>query len=338
MSARAAIFAPAGTRLSADEARFFAQAEPWGFILFARNVDNPNQLRRLTGDLRKSVGRDAPVLIDQEGGRVARMRSPHWQEWLAPLDLVAGLPDPAAQARAITSRYRVIASELRRVGIDANCAPVLDIATAQTHPFLRNRCLGESAVQVVRNGRAAADALLAGGVLPIVKHAPGHGRATQDSHKDLARSDAPLAVLQAEDFAPFAALADMPLAMTGHILFPALDAENCATFSPVILRYLRQTLGFGGLLISDDLSMEALQGDIGSRAARALAAGCDIVLHCNGRLDEMAIIAAIAPVLDGAVAQRAARALAMRRTPEPCDLPAMLAEAHRFEHEVPHAR
>ncbi|MEX0970648.1 MAG: glycoside hydrolase family 3 N-terminal domain-containing protein [Paracoccaceae bacterium] len=338
MSARAAIFAPAGPQLGPDEARFFAQAEPWGFILFARNVESPDQLRRLTADLRKSVGRDAPVLIDQEGGRVARMRSPHWQEWLPPLDLVARLPDPAAQARAIAARYRVIADELRRVGVDANCAPVLDIATPQTHPFLRNRCLGESAAQVARNGRAAADALLAGGVLPIIKHAPGHGRATQDSHLSLAQSDAPLELLAATDFAPFAALADMPLAMTGHILFPALDAENCATFSPVILRYLRHTLGFNGVLISDDLSMAALQGDIGQRAERALAAGCDIALHCNGKLDEMAMIAALAPVLDGAAAQRAARALAMRRKPEPCDLPAMLAEAHGFEHEVPHAR
>jgi len=337
MKISAAILGCSGPRLHPDERRFFAQANPWGFILFARNVENPDQLARLTADLRDAVGRDAPILIDQEGGRVARMRAPHWQEWLPPLDLVTKL-DPDAQTRAISTRYRVIAAELRDVGIDVNCAPTLDIATPQTHPFLRNRCLGENAAQVARNGRAAATALLAGGVLPIIKHAPGHGRAVQDSHQTLATSPATLEQLQNEEFAPFAALADLPLTMTGHILFPAMDPDNCATFSPKILRHLRIGLGFNGLLISDDLSMEALDGDLAQRTTRALAAGCDVALHCNGKLDEMLMVVASAGPLTDIAAQRAARALAMRRKPEKCDLRAILAEAQSYESEVPHAR
>lgn len=337
MSARAVIFGCAGPELSVCEAAFFADTQPWGFILFARNVETPAQLRRLTRDLRAAVGREAPILIDQEGGRVARLRPPHWQDWVPPLDVVQAQPDAARQTAALHSRYRVIAAELRAIGIDANCAPVLDVARPDTHPFLRNRCLGTDAAQVAQNGRAAALAMLAGGVLPIIKHAPGHGAAQQDSHTALAVSSGTLDALRSQDFAPFAALADMPMAMTGHVLYPALDPDNCATFSRIVLTYLRHQLGFGGLLISDDLSMRALAGDLPGRAERALAAGCDVALHCSGDMDEMQLVAAVCPVLAGASAQRAARALACRRTPELVDLPALIATAHAFEGKVNYA-
>ena len=196
----------AGPDLTAAERDFFRAADPWGFILFGRNIDTPERLRRLTADLRAAVGRDAPVLIDQEGGRVQRMRAPHWTDWPAPLDQAAN------GDRAIWLHHHLMARELQAMGIDADCAPVLDIARDDTHPFLKNRCLGADAATVTRLGRIAADAMLAAGVLPVVKHMPGHGRARVDSHKDLPVVDAPLAELMATDFAPFRALADLPKA------------------------------------------------------------------------------------------------------------------------------
>jgi beta-N-acetylhexosaminidase len=311
--ARAVVFGCAGPELAAAERTFLAAADPWGFILFARNIGSPEQVRRLTGALREAVGRDAPVLVDQEGGRVARLRGPDWREWAPALDECARLPDRAQRARAMCLRYRLIAGELRAVGIDVNCAPVLDLLRPETHAVLRSRCYGADPAEVAAIGRAVADGLAAGGVLPVMKHVPGHGRAAVDSHLELPRVTAGRDALAA-DFAPFRALADLPIAMTAHVVYAALDPEAPATQSPAVVRVIRHALGFGGLLLTDDVSMAALRGGLADRAGRALAAGCDVVLHCNGDMGEMAELAAAVPELTGEAASRAQAALA-RRTP-----------------------
>lgn len=325
MAVSATVLGCAGPTLAAAEAAFFRDAEPWGFILFARNVESPEQLRRLTGDLRAAVGRDAPIFVDQEGGRVQRLRAPHWREYLPPLDQVAATAGPGME-RGIFLRYQLIALELRAIGIDANCAPSADLATPQTHAFLRNRCFSDHAETVIRAARAAADGLFAGGVLPVVKHMPGHGRATLDSHHDLPRVTAPLDVLEASDFICFRALVDLPMAMTAHLVFTALDPERPATVSPEVIGYIRDRIGFGGLLISDDLSMQALAGTLDDRAARAVAAGCDIALHCNGARAEMAAVVAGAGALCGAALRRAHAALARRPAATAGDTEALAAE------------
>ncbi len=317
MGARAVILGCGGTALTATERRFFADAAPWGFILFARNVADPAQLRRLTAELRDCVGRDAPVLIDQEGGRVARLRAPDWREWAPALDECERLPGPDLRARAMYLRYRLIAAELRSVGIDVNCAPVLDVIQPSTHPVLRNRCYGSDPAEVAATGRAVAEGLLAGGVLPVMKHMPGQGRAALDSHLDLPVVTADPAALAA-DFAPFRALADLPLAMTAHVVYAALDAEAPATQSATLVRLMREEIGFDGLLMTDDLSMKALTGGFAARVRSALAAGCDMVLHCNGDAGEMAEVASAAPLLTGKAAARAEAALA-RRLGDPAD-------------------
>ncbi|AMY69771.1 beta-N-acetylhexosaminidase [Frigidibacter albus] len=325
MAVGATILGCLGTGLSASEAAFFRDADPFGFILFARNIENPQQVARLTASLRAAVGRDAPVMVDQEGGRVQRLRAPHWYEWLPPLDQMAATREGAA-ARAVWLRYRLIAEELRACGIDANCAPTADIACAQTHPFLHNRCFGTDAATVTLAARACAEGLLAGGVLPVMKHLPGHGRASADSHQSLPRVDASRADLLANDFAPFAALADLPMAMTAHIVFTALDADRPATASPLMISLIRQEIGFGGLLMTDDIGMHALTGGFGARAAAALAAGCDLVLHCNGDMAEMQAVAAASGCLTPAATTRAQAALAQRGKPAPIDSTALRAE------------
>ena len=324
MALSATVLGCGGADLSADEAAFFRDAAPWGFILFARNVDTPDQLRRLTGDLRDAVGRDAPILIDQEGGRVQRLRAPHWREYLPPLDQVA--MTGAAMERGIYLRYRLIAGELRDAGIDVDCAPTADIATSGTHPFLRNRCFSDDPGTVIRAARAAAQGLTDGGVLPVVKHMPGHGRATLDSHHELPRVTAPLEELEATDFRCFAGLADLPMAMTAHIVFDALDPDAPATASPAAIAYIRDRIGFAGLLMSDDLSMQALSGTLAERAGRAIAAGCDIALHCNGKMEEMEGVVAAAGTLSGLAKTRAEAALAGRRAPSAIDSSALAAE------------
>ena len=323
--AGAAIFGCAGPVLSPAEATFFRTADPWGFILFARNIESAAQVIRLTNDLRAAVGRDAGVLIDQEGGRVQRLRPPLARDWLPPLDQVRASPRDRA-ARGLYLRYRIIAAELRGLGIDANCAPVADIAGPGTHPFLRNRCLGETAAEVAAHARAVAEGLAGGGVVPALKHAPGHGRAGTDSHKGLPRVTATRAELEATDFAPFAALADLPMAMTAHVVYPALDPDRPATLSPVVIDLLRHRIGLTGLLLTDDISMGALSGSVAARSAAARAAGCDIVLHCNGDAAEMAAVADAAGTLEGAAAARADAALAARHSPAPVDMAALEAE------------
>lgn len=314
------IFGCAGPRLTSAEARFFAKVDPWGFILFARNVETPDQLRALTAALRDAVGRDAPIFIDQEGGRVARLRPPHWRDWPPPLDHVAGLSDDDAE-QVLWLRYRVICDELLSLGIDGNCAPLADVAVPETHPFLRNRCYGTDPVSVAGRARAVADAHRAGGVLPVLKHIPGHGRGTVDSHLGLPVVTEDRAALD-QDFAPFRAVADLPLAMTAHVTYTALD-DLPATQSPEVIRLIREDLGFAGLLMTDDISMEALGGDLVTRSEVSLAAGCDLVLHCNGRLDEMTQIAGLGPMTPAAQG-RADRALTARMAPDPFDATAAL--------------
>jgi beta-N-acetylhexosaminidase len=324
----AAILGVPGPELLPTERAFLREAAPWGFILFARNVVDPGQLRRLTAGLRAAVGRDAPVFVDQEGGRVARLGPPHWRAW-PPARAEAARAGPDL-ARAMWLRSRLIAAELRAVGIDGNCAPVADIATPGTHPVLADRCYGDSLPAVAAAARAVAEGLLAGGVLPVVKHIPGHGRAMADSHLDLPVVDAPLADLRARDFAAFAGLADLPLAMTAHVAYSALDRHAPATVSPAVIAAIRGEMGFAGLLMTDDISMRALDGSLATRSAAALAADCDLVLHCNGDLSEMAEVAAVAGRLEGAAARRAEAALAARRPPEPADLAALAAEYDRI--------
>lgn len=319
----AAIFGLLGPEMSASERSFFRDADPFGFILFARNIENPDQVVRLTSDLRNAVGRDAPILIDQEGGRVQRMRGPHWRDWTPPLD--ATIAAGADAARVLGLRARLIAEELRAVGIDANCAPVADIAGPDTHPFLRNRCYGETPAQVCNIARAVADAHLAAGVLPVMKHLPGHGRATADTHHDLPTVPASRAELAAHDFAPFKALADLPMAMTAHIIFSAYDSLP-ATQSPEMIRVIRQEIGFQGLLMTDDLNMQALSGDLAMRTRASMDAGCDIALHCKGDMAEMQMVAGQAGDMRADTLARAAQALARRGDRMAVDIAAIEAD------------
>lgn len=321
----AAIFGCAGPVLLAEERAFFRDCDPFGFILFARNVETPAQLRRLTADLREAVGREAPVLVDQEGGRVQRLRAPCWREWQPPLDTVAGCADLETAARAMRLRMRIIAAELRDVGIDANCAPVADVARAATHPFLKNRCYGTDSDTVSVIARAVADGLVQGGVWPVVKHMPGHGLSQMDTHHDLPTVTASAAELDRIDFAPFRALADLPMAMTAHIVYAVHDSLP-ATQSSTMIRLIREEIGFNGLLMTDDLNMEALRGTLASRTAASLAAGCDIALHCKGDLAQMQEVAAAAGTMREDSRARAAAALASRRPDPQVDIAALEAE------------
>ncbi len=295
---RAAIFGCAGPDLSADERAFFREADPLGFILFARNVDTPERTRRLVDELRSSVARaDAPVLIDQEGGRVARLRSPYWRK--APAARVFGelyARDAGHGLEAAKLNARLLAADVASIGCDVDCVPVLDIAFPETHAVIGDRAFADRPEPVAALGRAAAEGLLAEGVMPVIKHIPGHGRATVDSHEALPRVSASRAELERTDFVPFKLLSDLPWAMTGHLLFEAIDPRDCITVSAAAVQdVIRGHIGFDGLLLSDDLSMQALGGSLADRAARALTAGCDIALHCNGRMDEMVEIAGRVP-------------------------------------------
>lgn len=308
-----------GPTLTADEAAFFRQATPWGFILFRRNIVDPEQVIRLTTALRETVGRDdAPVLVDQEGGRVQRLGPPHWPKY-PPGGRYAGADDPAELVRL---GARLIAHDLRAVGITVDCLPVLDVPVPGSHDIIGDRAYGDDPRSVAERGRAAAQGLLAGGVLPVMKHVPGHGRATADSHEHLPRVAATLEELTARDVVPFARNADLPLAMTAHVVFEAIDPDLPATLSPtVIASVVRGLIGFDGLLLTDDLSMKALSGSFRERAERALAAGCDVALHCNGDLAEMEAVASGCPRLSGPSLRRAATALDLiAQPPQPFDV------------------
>ena len=323
MGQGAYIFGCKAARLSSEEKAVFAQADPWGFILFARNVEDPGQLKALTGELRAAVGRDAPILIDQEGGRVERLRAPHWRQWIPAADhvILAG----GNAARAMWLRYRLIGAELRAVGIDCNCAPLGDIATRDTHPVLANRCYGSGAVGVTKIARAVADALMAAGVLPVLKHMPGLGRAVADSHLDLPVVAVSAEKLRHTDFAPFAALADLPMAMTAHIVYSDLDGL-AATVSSRLIAIMRSEIGFDGVLMSDDISMAALAGGLDARVRAAIGAGCDMVLHCNGEPEEMRVVMAAGGTMTEAAQTRAGAALATRGAVAEVDIEALEAE------------
>lgn len=312
-----------GLRLTSEERKFFARADPFGFILFARNIDNPEQVRALCADMRDAVGRNALITIDQEGGRVQRLRPPHWREWPSPMQHAATAGDNAESV--IHLRYRIIAQELFDLGIDSNCAPLADVACAGTHGFLRDRCFAEDPAIVGRIARAAADGLIAGGVLPVVKHLPGHGRAVSDSHVELPVVREPAETLRETDFEPFRQLNDLPLGMTAHVVYEALDPRP-ATLSPKVMQLIRDTIGFDGLIMTDDISMKALSGSLSEIAQKALAAGCDLILHCNGSLPERAEVAEVTGCLDRAGQERAKRALSARRKPDEVDIHALEAK------------
>lgn len=312
-----------GPTLTTQERAFFSDVQPWGFILFKRNVETPDQVRRLVDSLRACVDRPgAPVLIDQEGGRVQRLGPPHWRRYPAGRaygDLAAN--DPLLRREVTRLGARLLAHDLASLGINVDCVPVLDVPAPDGHEVIGDRAYGHTPDQVAFLGRAAAEGLIAGGVLPIIKHIPGHGRARGDSHMTLPRVEASAAELDGRDFTPFRVLSDMPMAMTAHVVYDAFDPRRPATTSrKVIGQVIRGAIGFGGLLISDDLSMKALSGDFTERARASLAAGCDIVLHCNGDPAEMAAVAAGARPLAGKAKARAAAALArIARAPEPFD-------------------
>jgi beta-N-acetylhexosaminidase len=301
-----------GERLTADECDLFAAADPVGFILFRRNCRSPEQVCDLVAALRACVGRDdAPVLIDQEGGRVARLRPPHWRVYPAPAR-IASLPDPQAETAARLGA-RLIADDLARLGITVDCLPVLDVPMGGADPVIGDRAYGSEPERVGRLGAAVCAGLLEGGVLPIVKHIPGHGRARVDSHRACPSVETSFDELVRTDFAPFRALASMPWAMTAHILYAAVDPALPATLSPqMIAEVIRGHIGFDGVLISDDMSMGALGGRLGERTQRALAAGCDLALHCNGDPGQMEEVIAAARPISPLTAARLGRAETLR--------------------------
>jgi beta-N-acetylhexosaminidase len=309
---KAVIFGCNGASLMPDEFVFFSKIRPIGFILFSRNCIDPEQLKKLIKDLRKSINNDhAPILIDQEGGRVVRLLKPHWREPPASTlfaDLAIKNIDLACEA--LNLNMRLVGQELRSLGVNVNCLPVLDIPFDGADPIISDRAFGVDPEMISILGRVACDALLMEGVLPVIKHIPGHGRANVDSHKALPTVRTDWAELSKIDFSPFKLLADMPIAMTAHVIYSAIDPKNPATTSrKVILDIIRKEIGFNGLLISDDLSMEALDGDFSYRTQAALAAGCDLILHCNGDMSEMREISNVVSDLSVKSADRLERAL-----------------------------
>lgn len=328
MATGATILGLTGPSLTRRERDFFAEADPWGFILFARNVVEPEQLLWLTSELREAVGRDVPIFIDQEGGRVARLTPPHWRDWLPALEQVR-LAGPKA-AEAMYLRYRIIAHELRAVGIDGNCAPVVDVLQPDTHEILANRCYGDNVVTVSEMAGAVATGLVDGGVLPVIKHIPGHGRATADSHLELPVVREREKALNVSDFLAFQSVSGLPIGMTAHVVFEDIDPDAPATTSPTMINIIRERIKFGGLLMTDDISMGALSGDLATRCAASLAAGCDLILHCNGEMDEMEAVVAASGRLAGQAAVRAEDALAWRKTPDAIDIEALDAEFQKL--------
>jgi len=312
MPANACVYGCQGMELLADERAFFREARPFGFILFARNCNDHRQIAALCADLRDCVGDNAPILIDQEGGRVARLKPPNWRARPAAGRIGELYATDAAQGReAAYLCARLIAHDLREVGVTVDCAPVLDVPVAGAHDIIGDRAYSSDPAVVIELGRAAIEGFLEGGVLPVIKHMPGHGRARADSHLELPRVDASPEELSATDFVTFRSLNFAPIAMTAHVVYVAFDAQRPATTSPKIIRdIIRGEIGFEGLLVSDDLSMNALEGPLSVRARNALFAGCDIALHCNGRMDEMKDVAVEARPLEAESLTRAQAALA----------------------------
>jgi beta-N-acetylhexosaminidase len=329
MSTRAFITGVSGTDLTAAERKLIRAERPWGFILFKRNIDTPDQVSSLVQELRSLVGHaDAPVLIDQEGGRVQRLGPPHWPVYppgavfgsLYDIDSVLGLT--AARLSA-----RLIAADLADLGITVDCLPLADVPVSGADAVIGNRAYGTKPAKVAAIARAVTDGLEQGGVLPVLKHIPGHGRATADTHFKLPTVDTSRDELMRTDFAAFKPLTDLPMAMTAHVVFSAFDPAHPATTSATMIeQVIRGAIGFQGLLMSDDVSMNALAGTIAERTRAIVAAGCDMVLHCNGNIDEMREVVSHTPELTGKALERADRALAARRPPQPLDRAAARAE------------
>lgn len=321
MATHACIFGLSGTELTAEERKFFRNAQPLGFILFRRNIDTPEQTKALVDSLRACVDHEALILIDQEGGRVRRLRPPHWPDY-PPASRFAEVCNDREEERAMVRLgARLMANDLFALGINVDCAPVLDVPQPGAHDIIGDRAYGLTADDVAVMGRAACEGLLAGGILPIIKHIPGHGRAGADSHASLPVVDAPLDDLLATDFYPFQVNADMPLAMTAHVMYTAIDKKHSATTSKKCIRLIREAIGFDGLLMCDDLSMGALSGELNARARASLKAGCDVLLHCNGHMDQMVEVLSETPKLKGAARRRTELALSrLLRHPEPLNV------------------
>jgi beta-N-acetylhexosaminidase len=329
MNSRAFITGVSGPELSAAEREFIRLERPWGFILFKRNIQTPEQVVRLVGELRQAIGDpEAPVLIDQEGGRVQRFGPPHWPVY--PPGAVFGVLydiDRALGLSAARLSARLIAADLIELGVTVDCLPLADVPVAGADAVIGNRAYGTEPSKVAAIARAVTEGLEQGGVLPVLKHIPGHGRATADTHFRLPEVDTSKAELERTDFAAFQPLADLPMAMTAHVVFSALDpAQPATTSATIIQQVIRGVIGFQGLLMSDDVSMNALAGSIAERTRAIIAAGCDMVLHCNGDLGEMREVAAETPELSGRALERANRALASRRAPQAFDRVAARAE------------
>lgn len=333
MGVRAFLTGISGLTLTPKERAFLREVRPWGGILFKRNIDKPDQVSGLISEFRRELDSpEAPILIDQEGGRVQRLAPPHWPAYPAGATFGA-LYDEDARAglRAAWLGARLIAADLVALGITVDCLPLADVPVAGADAVIGDRAYGTTPDKVAAIARAVADGLAAGGVLPVVKHIPGHGRATADSHHRLPVVETPAAELERSDFAAFRPLADLPMAMTAHVVFSAIDpAQPATTSATMIQQVIRNGIGFQGLLMSDDVSMNALSGSIAERSRAAIAAGCDVVLHCNGKLDEMRAVADAVPELAGAALLRAERALATRRAPQPFDALAGRAELDRL--------
>jgi beta-N-acetylhexosaminidase len=317
-----AIYGCAGLTLGDEERAFFRKARPWGFIVFARNIADRAQLRALVTSLRETVDDPkAPVLVDQEGGRVARLKPPVWQERPAAARfgaLHAASPEDAREAVYLNAR--LIAHDLAEVGLNVDCLPLLDVPVEGADDIIGDRAFAHDPATIIALGRAAIEGLTEGGVLPVMKHIPGHGRATADSHLALPRVSTGAEELSATDFVTFRSLNQCPMAMTAHVVYEAIDAQRPATTSPKVIRdVIRGEIGFDGLLMSDDVSMNALSGPISARVKAALFAGCDVVLHCNGKLEEMRDVAEEAKPLDGAALKRAEAALSHLTVPDGFD-------------------
>jgi beta-N-acetylhexosaminidase len=322
MTARAFITGLSGPAMTAEERLFLQETQPFGLIVFKRNVENPAQLRSLTTDFRSLLGRDAPVLVDQEGGRVQRLAPPHWPVYPPAADF-GRLHERSREAALDAARLgaRLIAADLREAGIDVDCLPVADVPVPGADGIIGDRAYGTTPGKVADLARAAAEGLLEAGVLPVLKHLPGHGRAGADSHLALPVVEVDRDTLEATDFAAFRLLRDLPVGMTAHVVFSAFDSVAPATTSAIMVKdVIRGLIGFEGLLMSDDVSMKALAGPIGARTHAVFAAGCDLALHCNGDLAEMRDVAAASPLLAGEAARRADAALARRRAPKPLDI------------------
>lgn len=321
----AAIFDCEGTRLSDDERAFFRDADPWGFILFARHCESPEAVRAHCDELRDCVGRaDAPILIDQEGGRVARLKPPVWPEH-PPMAAFGELwkLDPAAAREAARLNAFLLARMISGLGVNVDCLPMIDVPQIDSHEIIGDRAIARHADQIAALGREVMDGLTAGGALPVIKHIPGHGRARADSHLELPRVSASKKDLREVDFAPFRALSDAPMAMTAHIVYEAYDPENPATLSPTVIDdVIRGEIGFEGLLLSDDLKMKALGGPLDARARAALRAGCDIALCCNYSLEEKIASAKAVSRLEGRAGERAGAALSRLKPAEAGDIEA----------------